>query len=97
MSWLKTSLRPAPETYLNASLALYQQGKFDESIQSAREALKLRPDYWEAWNNIAAAYNSESNWDEGIRAGQQAVRLRPDNQLARNNLIWAIQQKQGRR
>jgi hypothetical protein len=67
---LTTALRPSPDTYLNASLALYQQGKFDESIQSAREALKLRPDHWEAWNNIAAAYNSESNWDEGIRAGQ---------------------------
>jgi tetratricopeptide (TPR) repeat protein len=96
LSWLSraASLKPAPESYLNASLTLYQLGKFDESIQSAREALKLRPDYWEAWNNIAAAYNSESNWDEGIRAGQQAVRLRPDSQLARNNLVWAIQQKQ---
>ena len=100
LSWLsragslKIPFKPAPESYLNASLALYQQGKFDESIQAAREALKLRPDYWEAWNNIAAAYNSESNWDEGILAGQQAVRLRPDSQLARNNLVWAIQQKQ---
>jgi tetratricopeptide (TPR) repeat protein len=100
LSWLSragsltTPFKPAPESYLNASLALYQQGKFDDSIQAAREALKLRPDYWEAWNNIAAAYNSESNWDEGIRAGQQAVRLRPDSQLARNNLVWGIQQKQ---
>ena len=61
---------------------------------AAREALKLRPDYSDAWNNIAAAYNSESKWDEGISAAAQAVRLRPDNQLARNNLAWAVQQKQ---
>jgi len=98
LSWLSRagSLNTAPESYLNASLAFYQQGKFEESIQAARQALKLRPDYWEAWNNIAAAYNSELNWDEGIRAGQQAVRLRPDSQLARNNLGWAIRQKSGK-
>lgn len=96
LAWLGRAdkLQPTAESYLNRSLRLYQQGKFEESIQAAREALKLRPGYSEAWNNIAAAYNSLSKWDEGIRAAEQAVRLRPDNQLARNNLAWAIQQKQ---
>jgi protein O-mannosyl-transferase len=95
-SWLTLAgaLKPTPETYLNQSLALYQQGEFEKSIQAAREALKLRPGYWEAWNNIAAAYNSEAKWDEGISAALQAVRLSPDNQLAKNNLAWALQQKQ---
>jgi tetratricopeptide (TPR) repeat protein len=96
LSWLAAadSLKPTPESYLNQSLVLYQQGKFEESILAAREALKLRPDYSEAWNNIAAAYNSESKWEEGISAALQAVRLKPENQLAKNNLAWAIQQKQ---
>jgi tetratricopeptide (TPR) repeat protein len=96
LAWLARadSLKPTPETWLNESLELYRQGKFDDSIAAAREALKLRPDYSDAWNNIAAAYNSESKWDEGISAAAQAVRLRPDNQLARNNLAWAVQQKQ---
>ncbi len=96
LAWLGRvdSLKPTPETYLNESLEFYRQGKFEESIAAAREALKLRPDYSDAWNNIAAAYNSESKWDEGISAAAQAVRLRPDNQLARNNLAWAVQQKQ---
>jgi tetratricopeptide (TPR) repeat protein len=88
------SLKPTAETYLSRSLALYQQRKFDESIEAARQALQLRPDYSEAWNNIAAAYNSESKWDEGISAARQAIRLRPDFQLAKNNLAWAVQQKQ---
>jgi tetratricopeptide (TPR) repeat protein len=96
MSWLARagSLKPTAESYLNQSLVFYQQGKFDESIQSAREAIKLRPDYSEAWSNIAAAYNSEARWDEGIAAAQEAVRLAPANQLAKNNLAWAVQQKQ---
>jgi tetratricopeptide (TPR) repeat protein len=96
LSWLAAAdtLKPSAETYLNQSLTFYQQGKFEESIQAAREALKLRPDYSDAWNNIAAAYNSESRWDEGISAALQAIRFKPDNQLAKNNLAWAIQQKQ---
>jgi len=96
LAWLARagSLKPSPESYLNESLGLYRQGKFDASIQAAREALKLRPDYSEAWNNIAAAYNSESKWDNGIAAAAQAIRFRPDNQLAKNNLAWAMQQKQ---
>lgn len=84
---------PSPENYLNQSLAFYQQGKFADSIAAAREALKLRPGYSDAWNNIAAAYNAQGRWDEGIQAAAEAVRLGPNNQLAKNNLAWAVQQK----
>jgi tetratricopeptide (TPR) repeat protein len=96
LSWLRRAgaLNPTPELYLSQSVRFYGQGKFDECIQAAREALKLRPDYSDAWNNIAAAYNSEAKWDEGIKAAEQAVRLAPNNQLAKNNLAWAQRQKQ---
>ena len=95
-TWLATAgaLRPTAETYLNQSLAFYQQRKFEESIGAARQALQLKPDSWEAWNNIAASYNSLGKWDDGIKAGQQAVKLKPDSQLAKNNLAWAVQEKQ---
>jgi tetratricopeptide (TPR) repeat protein len=85
-SWLgrAANLKPTAETYLNQSLTFYQQGRFEDSINSAREALKLRPGYSEAWNNIAAAYNAQSRWYEGISA---------ENQLAKNNLAWAEQHK----
>lgn len=95
-NWLATAgaLKPTAETYLNQSLSFYQQRKFEESIGAARQVLELKPDSWEAWNNIAASYNSLAKWDDGISAAQQAVRLRPDSQLAKNNLAWAMQQKQ---
>src|SRR5205085_2724051 len=37
--------KPTADSYLNQSLALYQAGKYPESIAAAREALKLRPDF----------------------------------------------------
>ena len=59
------------------------------NIDAARQALALKPDYAEAFNNIAAAHASLRQWDEAIRAAQEALRLRPDFPLARNNLAWA--------
>lgn len=94
-SWLTrgVAIEASPESYLNQSLAFYQQGKYQDSIAAARQALKLRPGYSDAWNNIAAAYNAQGRWDEGIQAAAEAVRLAPGNQLAKNNLAWAVQQK----
>jgi tetratricopeptide (TPR) repeat protein len=82
-----------PEDLLNLSLKYYQARQFNKSIQAASEALKLKPDYALAYNNICAAYNELKQWDKAIEAGEKAVKLAPDNQLARNNLLWAKKQK----
>ena len=47
---------------------------------------KIKPDYPEAWNNIAASYNSLSDWDNGIAACEQALRM---NQITSwPGIIW---------
>jgi tetratricopeptide (TPR) repeat protein len=84
----------SPEVYLNLSLSLYKAGQFMKSIEAANEALKLKPDYDLAHNNICAAYNELKQWDKAIEAGEKAVKLNSNNQLARNNLLWARQQKE---
>jgi tetratricopeptide (TPR) repeat protein len=81
------------EDWLNASLHDNQAGQYEKSIADARAALRLRPDYAEAYNNIAAAYTSLGQWDLAITAAETAVRLKPDFQLAKNNLSWALAQK----
>ena len=75
------------------SLQYHQAGKYQECIDAARKALRLKPDYPEAYNNIAAAYEAMSMWDPAIEAAQQALRLKPDYQLAKNNLAWSMSQK----
>jgi len=82
-----------PEYFLNQSLTLYQAGRYQESIDAARQALKLRPEYAEAYNNLGAAYASMGKWDEAIQNAQQALRINPNFQLAKNNLAWALAQK----
>jgi tetratricopeptide (TPR) repeat protein len=78
---------------VSLSLAYCQTGRYEDCAQAAKQALRLRPNYAEAYNNIAAAYQSMGRWDEAIHAAQEAIRLKPDFQLARNNLAFASSQK----
>jgi len=87
---------PTAEGHLARSLGFYNAGKFEESLRAAREALQLRPDYAEAFNNIAAASNALQRWDDGIRAAEEALRINPSFALARNNRQWALSQKQSK-
>jgi len=79
--------------YVTISLRQYTARQFRESIESAKQALKLRPGYAEAYNNIAAGHNALGEWDEGIAAAREAVRLNPGLAIARNNLAYAQAEK----
>jgi tetratricopeptide (TPR) repeat protein len=78
---------------LAQSYQLYQSGQYQQSAIVAKKALEARPEYAEAYNNMAAAYNAMHRWNDGIWAATQAVRIKPDFALAGNNLAWAISQK----
>jgi protein O-mannosyl-transferase len=67
-----------PESYLALSLRLYREERYVEAIAACRTALKLRPDYAEAWNNIGAAYNKLGRYEEAAAACEQALRYKPD-------------------
>jgi len=81
--------RDTPEYYLAVSLVYFRQGKFGECVSAANEALRLRPGYALAYNNICCAYTELKQWDEAIAAGRKAVQFAPESALARNNLARA--------
>jgi tetratricopeptide (TPR) repeat protein len=84
---------PTAAFWINRSLLQYQQGQYEQAIDSARHALQFDPNSAEAWNNIAAGNEGLHHWDEAIAAAQKAIALKPDFQLARNNLAWSLSQK----
>jgi tetratricopeptide (TPR) repeat protein len=88
-AWEAAAGASTPEALLNLSLSSYRAGDFPGSIRAAEQALRLRPDYAPAWNNICAAWNALKEWDNAVTAGERAVALDPGNQLAKNNLAWA--------
>jgi tetratricopeptide (TPR) repeat protein len=85
-----------PEGLLNLSLLYYNAKEYEKSLEAAKAALKLRPGYSEAYNNICAANNSLQRWAPAIEACEKALKINPDNQLARNNLAWAKKQSSTR-
>lgn len=82
------------EDYLNLSLTYYNNGKFNECIDACYEALKIKPDYPQAYNNICSAYNSLGEWDKAIEACTKSLEINPTYELAKNNLNYAKSQKQ---
>jgi len=85
--------QPAPGNFLSLSLLYCRAARHKECIAASEEALKLKPDFAEAYNNIAAGYEGLEMWDQAIAAARKAIQLKPDFQLARNNLAWSESQK----
>jgi len=71
--------------------ALYERGRMDDAIAAYREALRLKPDYSEAYNNMGAALQALGRMEEAIAAYREAVRLQPGYAAAWNNLGSAVQ------
>jgi len=67
------------EDYLNKSLDYYNQGDYNKCIEASGQALKLKPDYADAWNNIGAAYIKLTQWDKAIDACKKALAINPNN------------------
>ena len=62
------------------------QGKLDEAIAEYREAIRLKPDYAEAHDNLGIALEARAKLDEAIAAYREAIRLKPDYAEAHCNL-----------
>jgi len=84
---------PNPENYVTLSLIYYRQGLYLKCVEANKEAIKLKPNYAIAYNNMCAAYNNLQMWDEAIVSGEKAVQLDPASQLNKNNLATAKQGK----
>ncbi len=87
MELAQISQNPDPEKYLALSLSYHQAGQYRKSIDLALEAIKVKPDYAEAYNNISSAYNELKEYDVAISFLKKAIALKPDFELAKNNLI----------
>lgn len=81
--------------WINLSLAQYQQGQYQASIDSAHHALQLNPKLATAYNNLGAAYAGMQQWDEAVRNEREALKLDPNLQIAQNNLNLYLKHGEG--
>ncbi len=67
-----------------------EQRRLEEAAASYRQALRLKPDYAEAHNNLGVVLKELGQLDEAVASYQQALRLKPDYAQAHNNLGIAL-------
>ena len=72
-------------SYVNKSLVLEGQGKYDEAIKALDEAIRINPNYTEAYNNKGIVLGEQGDlgkpekYDEAIKAFDEAIWLNPYN------------------
>jgi Tfp pilus assembly protein PilF len=78
-----------PEYFLDLSLRLYNEKKFQECIDACHKALQLKPGYAAAYNNICSAYNEMKEYERAMQACDSALKIDPAYTLAKNNYEYA--------
>jgi hypothetical protein len=68
------------------AVALQKQGQCAEAIEDCAKAIRLKPDYAEAYNAMAAALQMQGRHAEAIENYRQTLRLKPDYAEVHNNL-----------
>lgn len=63
---------------------------YDLGITEFSEAIRLRPDYEEAYNARGAYYDKGGKYDKAIADYNEAVRLNPTNEVPYHNLAWEL-------
>ncbi len=69
----------AAEDYFSGGLAMLKKGDYDKAIRYFSSALKVKPDYWQAYEYLGKTYFLDSNRTEALVAMKESLALHPDN------------------
>jgi predicted TPR repeat methyltransferase len=72
---------------------LKDKGDLDAAIDSYNQAIKINPDYAEAYSNLGAALKDKGELDAAIDSYKQAIKIKPDYADAYSNLGAALKDK----
>ena len=70
----------------NLATELLRQGRIDETIEHAAEAIRLNPQYAEAHNCLGYAFYQRGQWDNAGEQFLTTLKIKPDFAAAHNNL-----------
>jgi predicted O-linked N-acetylglucosamine transferase (SPINDLY family) len=80
------SLKPDAVFYDSLARTLKSRGRLDEAIAAYRDALRLKPDFAGAQNNLGVALRAVGDLRESQAAFRAAIKINPDFAEAHNNL-----------
>lgn len=50
----------------------------DDAIAAYKQAVELKPDFYDAWYGLGIQYYFSKRWDDAIAVYQAAIKLKPD-------------------
>ena len=83
---LKRKRREEAQVCNNRGVMSYYRGAMEAAVEAFRQALKLQPDYSEAYNNLGLALSKLGQEKEAVEAFQEALKLDPNMGEVYNNL-----------
>ncbi|WP_031435319.1 tetratricopeptide repeat protein [Methylomarinum vadi] len=72
--------------YFNLGTVLYGLGQHQEAIEAFQEAIKLDPEFADAWNSMGETRRDQGQMDEAVRCYRKAITLQPKHSRARYNM-----------
>ena len=66
-------------------------GNLDRAIEAYQQAILLKPDYTDGYNNMGVALKNKGMFHEAIEAFQKVITIKPEDVEAHNNLGNALQ------
>ena len=69
--------------------------RHDSAIDSYKQALKIKPDYADAYNNMGVALRNKGELEAAIDSYKQALKIKPDYAEAYNNMGIALLRNKG--
>jgi tetratricopeptide (TPR) repeat protein len=64
--------------HYDKGLDLYKQNKLEEAAEAFNQAIKLKPDYAEAYNELGKTYDALGLHEKARKAYEEAARLKPE-------------------
>ena len=65
--------------YNNMGMALYDQGRFNEAVESYQNAVKLEPDFADAHYNLGNALKQVGNLKQAIESYKASLAINPND------------------
>ncbi len=86
---LFTAQKPTPNAseydLVNYGNQLWRLNKYSEAVASIQQAIKLKPDFYQAYYVLGVALASQKKHPEAIAAFEQAIKIKPDS-----DDVWAF-------
>src|ERR1700722_16038469 len=86
-------LKPAAVEHNERGIALARQGDTAGAVEEFRAAVKLQPDYGEAYYNLGMALEETKQAEPATTALRSAVRFRPNSAVMHLGLALALAQR----